>query len=311
VATIVRDLRTFSRVEEDDRGPIDVRRVLEASISIAWNEIRHRARLAKEYGDTPPVVANEARLAQVFVHLLLNAAHALPEGDAARHEIRVVASTDAKGRVVVEVRDTGNGIPADIIDRIFDPFFTTKPVGIGTGLGLSVCHGIVGSLGGEISAHSPPGGGTTFRVSLPAYAAPPTFDERTTLAPASPRSPRPRALIIDDEPFVVQALRRTLETDADVVTVESGRDAIDLLLRDQRFDVILCDLMMPDIGGMDVYEAVRRARPGVEKNFVLMTGGAFTHRARDFVAAVPNRCLDKPIDPEEIRRLVMETRGRK
>jgi two-component system, cell cycle sensor histidine kinase and response regulator CckA len=310
VALIVRDLRTFSRADEETGAPLDVRRVLDSAISIAFNEIRHRARLVKEYGEVELVMANEARLAQVFLNLLLNAAQALPEGGASQHEIRAFVGHGPGRTVVVEVRDTGSGIPQEIIGRIFDPFFTTKSVGIGTGLGLSICHGIVSALGGEISVESAPGKGSCFRVVLPSLAAQKERAAVSSPVPSPRATPRARALVVDDEPLVTAAIRQTLEPDADVVTVTSGRDAIDLLLRDQRFDVILCDLMMPDIAGMDVYDAIRRARPGVEERFVLMTGGAFTSRARDFVAAVPNRCLDKPIDPDEIRRLVLESRGR-
>ena len=133
-----RSARGSRAVTEDSRAvQVSVRRVLDSSINIAWNEIRHRARLVKDYGDTPMVEGNESRLGQVFLNLLLNAAHAIPEGETEPgNEIRVSTRTDGRGRAVVEVRDTGMGIPADIRDKIFDPFFTTKPASEGTGLGL-------------------------------------------------------------------------------------------------------------------------------------------------------------------------------
>ena len=133
VRNIVRDLRVFARGDEDQSGPVAIRRVLDSSINIAWNEIRHRARLVKDYGDTPMVEGNESRLGQVFLNLLLNAAHAIPEGETERNEIRVTTRTDASGRAIVEVRDSGMGIPAEIRERIFDPFFTTKTASEGTG----------------------------------------------------------------------------------------------------------------------------------------------------------------------------------
>lgn len=142
--------------------------MLELSINMAFDEIRHRARLVKDYGDAPPVEADDARLGQVFLNLLVNAAQALSDGGAGAHEIRVVTSTDAEGKAVVEVRDTGPGIAPEALERIFDPFFTTRPVGVGTGLGLSICHNIVTGMGGEITVASRPGHGTTFRVVLPA-----------------------------------------------------------------------------------------------------------------------------------------------
>ena len=121
----------------------------------------------RELEDVPPVVANEGRLGQVFLNLLVNAAQAVPEGDTTAHEIRVVLKR-VGNEVVAEVCDTGVGIKAEHLARLFDPFFTTKPVGVGTGLGLAVCHGIVTSLGGEIDVQSEPGKGSRFRVKLPA-----------------------------------------------------------------------------------------------------------------------------------------------
>src|SRR5262249_5424737 len=145
VRLIVRDLKTFSRVDEEVATLADVRRVLESAINMSFNEIRHRAQLVREYHDAPPVVANEGRLGQVFLNLLVNAAQAIPDNVVAQqHTIKVVLREE-QGEVVVEVSDTGVGIRPEHLPRLFDPFFTTKPVGVGTGLGLAVCHGIVTS----------------------------------------------------------------------------------------------------------------------------------------------------------------------
>ncbi|MEW5854662.1 MAG: PAS domain S-box protein [Myxococcota bacterium] len=169
VRNIVRDLKTFSRADEDTAGRVRVERVLESAINMAGNVIRQRARLVKEVGATPPVVANESRLGQVFLNVLVNAAQAIPEGREPR-EIHVRTFTEGD-RVVVSIADTGVGIPPENLRRIFDPFFTTKPVGQGTGLGLSVCHNIIRALGGEIRVRSQVGVGSEFRLILP--AAPP------------------------------------------------------------------------------------------------------------------------------------------
>jgi len=169
VKKIVRGLRTLSRGEQDHRNVImDVGPALELAINMSSNEIRHRARLVKEFGATPLVDADDARLGQVFVNLLINAAQAIPEGNAEANEIRIVTTTDPAGRAVVEIRDSGAGIPKALLERIFEPFFTTKPVGVGTGLGLSICHNIVTELNGELSVTSEVGQGSTFRVVLPA-----------------------------------------------------------------------------------------------------------------------------------------------
>lgn len=158
IRKIVRGLKTFSRAEEEQRSITDVIPLLELSIDMTFNEIRHRARLVKDFRKIPRVEADEARLGQVFINLLINAAQALPEGDTAAHEIRLVTSTDMQGRAVIEVSDTGTGIPAEVVERIFDPFFTTKPVGVGTGLGLSIDCGAESGRGRDYVSSGAAGG---------------------------------------------------------------------------------------------------------------------------------------------------------
>ncbi len=195
VRLIVQDLKSFSRGNTDRKVPVDVRRVLDSTLEIAANEIRHRAELVRDFRDVPPVLADASRLGQVFLNLLVNAAQAMIEGDASRQELRVATSTDAAGRAVIEIADTGAGIAPENLERIFDPFFTTKPVGVGTGLGLSICRTIVTALGGDITVESERGRGTTFRVVLPAASSPVIADEPTpppASAPSAPGGPRDR-----------------------------------------------------------------------------------------------------------------------
>jgi len=168
VRLIVRDLKSFSRVEDDRVDRVVLPLVLEASINIAMNELKHRARLVKAFGPVPVVLANPAKLGQVFLNLVINAAQAIPPGNVDQHEVRVTTSTDAEGRARVEVSDTGVGVPVGLADRIFEPFVTSKRPGEGTGLGLSICRSVVGALGGEIGFERAPGRGTTFWVTLPA-----------------------------------------------------------------------------------------------------------------------------------------------
>ena len=304
IRKIVRGLKTFSRAEQERRSVIELRPLLELSINMAFNEIRHRARLVKDYRKTPRVEADDARLGQVFINLLINAAQALPEGDGEAHEIRVVTSTDEDGRAVIEVRDTGAGIPALLLSRIFDPFFTTKPVGIGTGLGLSVCHNIVTSLGGEITVASEEGHGTTFRVVLP--PAPQAAIEREAElapAPAPPAGGCAAVLLVDDEPAMGTVLRRVLR-EHDVTAVTSARSALELLAAGQRFDIILSDLMMPEVSGMDFYDEVSRRFPEVVGRLVFVSGGAFTPVANAFLDRVTNERIEKPFDASILRELV-------
>jgi signal transduction histidine kinase/CheY-like chemotaxis protein len=301
VRQIVRDLRTFTR-EADVRTPVDVRRVLDSVVSMARAEIHHRALLVRAYEDVPPVLANEAQLGQVFLNLLLNAAQAIPEGASGRNEIRVRARADG-GKVIIEVIDTGAGMPPEVVERIFDPFFTTKAVGQGMGLGLSICHGIVAGLGGTIEVASEVGRGTTMRVVLPATAG---TDAAAPPSPShdAPTGPQPRGVVvvIDDEPLVSEAISGLIGREHEVAVAHDGVTGIELVLGlTVEVDMILCDLMMPRMTGSELYAELRRRRPGMEEKLVFMTGGAFTAAARAFLASVPNLCLDKPIEAAALR----------
>ncbi len=303
VTKIVRGLKTFSRIEEERCTVIDLIPVLDLSINMAFNEIRHRARLVKQYGKLPLVEGDDARLGQVFINLLVNAAQAMPEGETDANEIRVVTSTNTVGQAVVEVRDTGPGIAAHVLTRIFDPFFTTKAVGVGTGLGLAICHNIVTGMHGEISVHSELGKGTTFRVVLPASTS------RITLVPSAVPSSEVaavthgRVLVVDDEPAVGLAVRRVLRGH-DVTVVTSAQEALIRITAGAEFDVILSDLMMPGMSGMDLYGVLVRQNPKMAARVVFVTGGAFTPEANAFLDRIANERMEKPFHFKQLRELV-------
>jgi CheY-like chemotaxis protein len=305
VRSIVRDLKMFSRPDEEAATALDVWRVLESAINLTSSEIHHRARLTTDRGSVPAVLASEARLAQVFVNLLVNAAHAIPEGAAERNEIAVATRTDDAGRAIVEVRDTGVGIPPALVARLFDPFFTTKPVGQGTGLGLSICHGIVTALGGELTVESAPGRGSTFRVALPGTGGP-TEPEPAPVAPtpAATAARRARILVIDDDPRIGDAVRESLASENDVVAVTNALAGLQLLERREHFDLILCDLMMLAMTGMDLHDELTRRDSSQAARMSFLTGGAFTPRAQAFLDEIPNPRLEKPFDPQGLRRFV-------
>jgi PAS domain S-box-containing protein len=310
VGAIVRELRAFSRADGETRRSVDVRTIVVSAIKIASHEVRHRAQVTTEFQpDVPAVWANSARLEQVLLNLLLNASQAMPETTAEKNEIRVTVRTRGSDRdkVVVEVADNGVGIPPETVRRIFDPFFTTKPLGIGTGLGLSICHTIVSSLGGEISVHSQMGEGSTFRILLP--TRPQLVDsEHPSEQPVSSETTRStrraRVLVVDDETTIANTLRELLHVDHDVIAVTSGQEAIAVLDSGKEFDVVFCDLMMPHVNGMDVYEHLERRRPGYEKRVVFMTGGAFTARAAEFLSRVRNRRIEKPFSLNAVEEIV-------
>lgn len=302
VRKIVRGLRTFSRADAEKRVVLDLQAVLETSINMVSHEIKHRARLVKDYHPVPLVEADEARLGQVFVNLLVNGAQAIREGQADRNEIRIITRTNHAGGATVEIRDTGGGIDPEALERIFDPFFTTKTVGIGTGLGLAICHGIVTALGGEIGVESTLGKGAAFTVTLPPAKVRDSVPAVSRSLAVSGGS-RARILIVDDEESLRASLSRALRRDHDVVMASNGREAL-VLLAAQRFDVILCDLMMPELTGMDVHAELSRTDPATAERMVFMTGGAVTPHARDFLDRVPNARFEKPFDIRELRPLI-------
>jgi signal transduction histidine kinase/CheY-like chemotaxis protein len=299
VRQIVKGLKAFSRGDEDAREPVSVEDALLAALEMAANELRHRARLVRDIAPVPRVEGSAVRLAQVFLNLLVNAAQAIPEGQASQNTIRIGARA-ANGWVEVEVSDTGCGIPEANRHHVFDPFFTTKPVGVGTGLGLSICHGIVTGLGGTIDFESEVGVGTRFRVRLPATPrAPAQPEERRVVAPAR----RARVLVVDDDARVGEAMRRVLRGH-DVHVETSGRAALARLRAGERYDRILCDVMMPEMDGIAFHEELSRHDPALAARVVFMTGGAFGERTARFVEEQGGAVLEKPVDILRLREVV-------
>jgi PAS domain S-box-containing protein len=301
IRMVVRDLMVFARSDEQ-RVPVDVLRVLETSLRMAANQLRHAARVEKHLDAVPPVLGSESRLGQVFLNLLINAAQAIGDGDAEANVIRVTCGT--RGRyVVVEVSDTGPGIPPHVLPSLFTPFFTTKPPGVGTGLGLAISHRIVTDHGGAITVDAGSGRGATFRVTLPIMAAQvPSLRPRQPPAGAAPR--RGRILVVDDDTLAATAVMRLLSDEHDVETCLGGKEAVQRLASGERFDAILLDVMMPKQGGVDVYEELERVAPEVLPRLVLMTGGVFTARTAAFLSRVPNPRLAKPFDVDELVRTI-------
>jgi PAS domain S-box-containing protein len=306
VRDIVRDLKSLSVPNDDRLGPVDVERTLDGAAATAAHEIRLRACLVKEYGTVPFAWANEGRLAQVFVNLLVNAAQAIPEGAASDNEIRMVTREEG-GLVVVEIQDTGTGIAPEDLPRVFEPFFTTKAKGVGTGLGLSISHTIVSALGGTLTAERGSPRGALFRVTLPRSNEALTRGSAEASRAESER--RARILVVDDEPNMVRVLAELLSPH-DVTIAYSGREAISQLSGDASFDVVVCDLQMNEGTGVDVYEHLCQRAPDVARRVIFTTGGAFTDGAREFLARCPQPVLEKPFDMERFAALVHETARR-
>ncbi|HKY40050.1 MAG TPA: ATP-binding protein [Polyangiaceae bacterium] len=310
---IVKDLTTFSRAVPDSRRPVDVEAVLESTLKLTWNELRHRARVIKSFSGVPDLLGDEGRLAQVFVNLILNASQAVPDGR--QGTVRISTASEG-GRVSICVEDDGACIPPEDLPYVFEPFFATerrswapgdpcRPEQGGAGLGLAICRNIVTALGGTITVSSEPDAGTRFTVTLQAAGAE-TRAEGNRAHSRERVMNRARILIIDDEPLLGQTLRFAFQEKHDVEVAASGRAALEKLATDSNFDLVLCDLMMPDVSGEHVYRAVSEHSPGLLPRFVFMTGGAFTERAQEFLAHFDGHQLEKPFNIDEVELLLSE-----
>ncbi len=306
IQRIVRDLKGFTR-KDDPEGAADVASALDGALRLVSVELRYRGRVERRYDPVPLVKGSAVRLGQVFSNLIVNAAHSLSEDPTAESVVTLRTFVAGDGRVAIEVADTGRGIPQEHLLHLFEPFFTTKPVGQGTGLGLWVCHEIVKELGGELVVESEVGKGSTFRVLLPPASAADIVASSGApiVAPPPPLPPRARILVIDDEPNLAKTLAILL--DEHVVEIAIGGAAgLARLERDTEIDLVLCDLMMPQITGMDVYAEVCARWPALASRFAFMTGGAFTPRAREFIETCGRPHLEKPFRAEDVRALLRD-----
>jgi signal transduction histidine kinase len=298
----VADLHLFRRDDTAKLTPVDPRIAVTRALELAGSHIEQRAVLDRQLDATPRVLADESKLSQVVLNLVLNAVQALPEGSARDQRVGVRTWTDPRGWAMLEVTDNGPGIPASELTRIFDPFFTTKREGMG--LGLSVCQRIVTEYGGTISVDSEVGKGTAFRVALPP-SLPVRADSPAQLQPSNPpHLGRLRLLVVDDEPDLLKILSSSLDQEYDVVTASGCDAALAIIAADPRFDAVLCDLMMPLGDGMSLYNRLETVAPSLQRRVIFMSGGAFTPVAARFLESISGKTLGKPFDLDSLRRVL-------
>ncbi|MFZ5471427.1 MAG: ATP-binding protein [Myxococcota bacterium] len=298
IATIVRQLSLASRavvITQNQNTPTNVAAAVQRSI-----EGVNKAR-----GVTLPVTvtiepslfvsANEVFLDQILTNLLTNAWHAeSPERPLAIQ----VSARPVNGRMWIDVQDNGTGMTPEVQRHMFDPFFTTKPVGKGSGLGLSVCLGLVRDMGGNIEAQSELGRGTLLRIDLAAAEA--TWAVAPRATPELSSTPRCRLLVVDDDLELRSALARSLEDDYDVELADGVQSAHERLRREPRPDTVLCDLMMPAGGGKRLYEDLLQARSDLISRFVFITGGAVDGASQQFLLTQPQPVLYKPFTLQQL-----------
>jgi two-component system NtrC family sensor kinase len=255
--------------------------------------------------DLPPLWADPHQLHQVIVNLVTNAHQALRDTSTPRQLRLTTRSSAARTDVSLEVGDSGAGIPSSLQERIFEPFFTTKPPGVGTGLGLPFCKGIVEGHGGSISIQSQPGHGTVFRVELPVDALPAPATEVPAVE-TSPTTGGKAILVIDDEPGITSALAYLLRRDGHTVeTAAHGRQALAQLQKGE-YDLILCDLRMPELDGPGFYRELGQQYPQLLRRVIFLTGDTLSPEARGFLEQVGVPRLNKPFRAAEVRRIVQQ-----
>lgn len=300
IAQIVGELRMFARIPDGAVStPVDVNRLMTSAVTLTQAVLKSRAKVELDLGQLPPLPGDHARLGQVFVNLLVNAAQAIPTGDPERHCVRV-ETREQGGSVIVRVSDTGVGIPEENLSRVFDPFFTTKGPGDGTGLGLTISMDLVRRAGGTIEVQSEVGRGTTFTITLPVRHA-----VRSSHPPLSRTSEPPtggRVLVVEDEQALAIALSRGLSPRFHVEHASDGVRAFERLTREDAplYDAVLCDLRIPGMDGPALFDATREARPEQATKFVFLTGGAITDEHVQFLRACGRPVLEKPFRMEEL-----------
>lgn len=296
MARIVSDLQGLARTEEQ-LVPMDLGGVVERCLALARAQMRSGVRVHKTLRAIPNVYGDDGRMTQVVLNLLINAVQALPDRAG-----NIWVETRCKGEVAtLEVRDDGVGIDPRVRERVFEPFVTTKPVGDGTGLGLFVCHQYVTECGGKLEALDAPEGGARMRVTLRlAREEGPIFSNDAAHARSSRDTPR--LLIVDDEPMIRESLARAMT--ADVELAGGAQAALTLLREGHRFDLILCDLMMPGRGGRWLHAALRREFPELLPTFCVITGGAVEPEDARFLRERKPPLLRKPFSTDDVTAFV-------
>lgn len=302
VRDIVKNLKGFSRMDESDLAPVNIHDVLNVAISMASLEFKYRAKLDKNYAkNLPSILTNSGKLNQVFLNLMINSAQAIPEGNINHHVIKV--TTELVGNYIrIDVSDTGQGIPPEILPHIFDPFFTTKSAGHGTGLGLPICHEIISHLNGKIEVKSILNQGSIFSVYLPILQEP--LNTSCNMEDAGEAQLK-KILIVDDEPYLLKSLSNTLKHQYDITTALGGHLAIETLKQHSgKFDAIICDLQMQDVNGADFYYYVSEHYPNLIQRIIFITGGLYSPMLSEFLKTVENSLIEKPFTQDELMNAI-------
>jgi len=304
IKEISSNLNAFSRIEREKLAPVDIEQPIEAAATMIFSEIKRRARLVKNYEPTPPVMAGEGKLFQVFSNLLMNACQAIEKGNVEGNEIRIRTWREGN-QVCAEIADTGIGISRENLERLFNAFFTTKESAGGSGLGLAISRNIISAYGGEIEARSEAGKGSSFVVRLPGICPtekmPPEIrflenkDEPLT---------KDRILVVDDDEATRKAVEKTLCDEHEVVVAKSGEEGIELLENDKNFDLVVCNMLMSGMSGIAFHQRLAETSPELAGKLVFIAGAAFTPRAREYLKKTHVRLIESPFNRADFKKKV-------
>ena len=304
VAGIVQRLLAFSRQTKPERKLVDINELIESTLvlrayHLRVNNIEVITRLAP---DLPETVVDPGQIQQVLLNLIVNAE---TEMKLARGKGKLTITTEkSRNTIKICVKDDGPGIKPEVTDRIFDPFFTTREVGQGTGLGLSLCYGIVNEHKGKIYAESQPGKGATFTIELPVVTevAPIKLAEPVIKKPK--KKVKARILVVDDEQVIRDFANRVLSSEGHKIeTVDNAADAVKKI-ESQKYDLILMDIKMPGISGMTLYKRIQKIDKSLARRVVFITGDIMGADTEKFLSQAKVAHIEKPFDAERLSREV-------
>ncbi|HXI03989.1 MAG TPA: PAS domain S-box protein, partial [Candidatus Saccharimonadales bacterium] len=304
---IVHNLQTFARKHKPEVEEVDLNAVLMSTLELRAYQMKvdNIDVVADLDEDLPVTLADAHQLRQVFLNVIINAHQAMTaRGGRGRLTLR----TRRKGHEIsIEISDNGPGIGESVLGKIFDPFFTTKEVGQGTGLGLSICYGIVNEHGGRITADNLPEGGARFILTFPVRAPGPVPVPAASPRPAAARhGAGARILVVDDERSVRDVLTQGLEAAGHRVDAASNGTEALAVIEKCDYDLIISDLKMPGMSGQSLFDSVCRRKPAMARRFVFSTGDTVSSATMDFLDRTGARCVPKPFDLREVRRVVEE-----
>jgi len=316
-SAIVRNLLSFARRQEGERQVQSIRPILESTILLLRNQLmaQHIDLTFTAEPGLPEVEVHANQIKQVFVNIINNAAQAIRGADVSGGRISVLAKCWLDG-VAVSIADNGPGMPESVAQHVFEPFFSTKSEGEGTGLGLSICQGIVKEHGGSMTVDAGLGTGATFTVELPGATAARLATASELVGEAeSPGGVAPvtterlRVLVVDDEPHILHYMQATLESwGHEVVLASDGSQALKRALT-QPFDLIICDLRMPRLGGREMYQTLSQMHPAVAGRMVFATGDTVRGDTLQFLERLGRPFLQKPFKLDELRRVLAEVKS--